>query len=118
MFPPRALVAPDAFKGTFSAAEVADAVARGLERAGVAADRCPLADGGEGTQAALLAARGGRVVEAPAHDPLGRPLTASFALLGDDGRTPSWRRPPRAGCRCCVRTSATRGRRARTARAS
>ena len=87
MLPPRALVAPDAFKGTFSAAEVAEAVARGLERAGVAADRCPLADGGEGTQAALLTARGGRVVAAPAHDPLGRPLTASFALLDDDGRT-------------------------------
>jgi glycerate kinase len=86
MTPPRVLVAPDAFKGTFAAAEVAEAVARGLERAGVLADRCPLADGGEGTQAALLAARGGRVVAAPAHDPLGRPLTASFALLGD-GRT-------------------------------
>ena len=87
MLPPRALVAPDAFKGTFSAAEVAEAVARGLERAGVAADRCPLADGGEGTQAALLTARGGRVVVAPAHDLLGRLLTASFALLDDDGRT-------------------------------
>jgi glycerate kinase len=80
------LVASDSFKGTFTAAQVADAVARGLERTGVVADRCPVADGGEGTQDALLAARGGGVVEAPAHDPLGRPLTASFALLGD-GRT-------------------------------
>lgn len=79
----RVLVAPDSFKGTFTAAQVAQAVARGVERAGIAADRCPLADGGEGTQAVLLAARGGEVVEAAAHDPLGRPLTASFALLGE-----------------------------------
>lgn len=85
MPPPRVLVAPDAFKGTHTAAEVADAVARGLERGGAVADRCPLADGGEGTQAALLAARGGRLVAAAAHDPLGRPLRASFALLDDDG---------------------------------
>ncbi len=87
MIPPRVLVAPDSFKGTFAAAQVADAIARGLERAGVVADRCPLADGGEGTRDALLAARGGRLVEAAVHDPLGRPLTASFALLGEDGRT-------------------------------
>ncbi|HEX5146523.1 MAG TPA: glycerate kinase [Conexibacter sp.] len=83
---PRVLVAPDSFKGTFAAAEVADAVARGLERAGLAADRCPAADGGEGTLDAILAARGGTRVEAPAHDPLGRPLNGCFAQLGEDGR--------------------------------
>ncbi|HEX4806103.1 MAG TPA: glycerate kinase [Conexibacter sp.] len=83
---PRALVAPDSFKGTFSAPEVADAIARGLERAGVTADRCPVADGGEGTLEAIVAARGGEVVAAPAHDPLGRPLEGCFALL-DGGRT-------------------------------
>lgn len=56
----RVLVAPDAFKGTFSAAEVADVVAAyGLERAGFECDRCPVADGGEGTTAALLSAVGG-----------------------------------------------------------
>ncbi len=56
------LVAPDAFKGTFSAWEVAAAVGRGLEAAGeVPPDLCPLADGGEGTQTVLLTALGGAV---------------------------------------------------------
>jgi glycerate kinase len=81
-----ALVAPDSFKGTFTAAEVAEAIARGLRAGGQPAGELPVADGGEGTQAALLATRGGSVVTAPAHDPLGREIEASFALL-DDGRT-------------------------------
>ncbi len=55
------LVAPDSFKGTFSAAQVAAAIGRGLEAAGEPPpDLCPLADGGEGTQAVLLTALGGR----------------------------------------------------------
>ena len=49
------LVAPDSFKGTFSAAMVAGAIGRGLERAGLMPpDLCPVADGGEGTLDALL----------------------------------------------------------------
>jgi glycerate kinase len=61
--------------------EVAEAIARGLEAAGWEADRCPIADGGEGTLEVLVGALGGEVVEADAHDPLGRPLRARFALL-------------------------------------
>jgi glycerate 2-kinase len=80
---PRVLVAPDSFKGTFSAPEVADAVARGLERRGVAADRCPVADGGEGTMSVMLAALGGRALRVASRDPLGRPIEADFALLHD-----------------------------------
>jgi len=83
---PLVLVAPDSFKGTFSAAQVAEALAAGVEEAGARADRCPVADGGEGTLDVLLAARGGEVRTAPAHDPLGRPLDARFALL-DGGAT-------------------------------
>jgi glycerate kinase len=81
----RLLLAPDSFKGTFFAVQVADALARGVERAGATADRCPVADGGEGTMEVLLAALGGRPVTAQAHDPLGREITAAFALL-DGGR--------------------------------
>ncbi|MCW3011195.1 MAG: glycerate kinase, partial [Solirubrobacterales bacterium] len=55
----RVLVAPDAFKGTHSAAQVAAAIGRGLEAAGVLPDPCPVADGGEGTLAVLLPALGG-----------------------------------------------------------
>jgi glycerate kinase len=84
--PTRYLVAPDSFKGTFDAASVAAAMGRGVEEAGAEADLCPIADGGEGTAAALLAKLGGRTVEAEAHDPLRRPITAEFALLAG-GRT-------------------------------
>ncbi len=80
----RFLVAPDSFKGTFSAVEVAGAIAAGLEAAGAEADVCPVADGGEGTMEALLAARGGSRHRAHVHDPLGRPIEAEYALL-DDG---------------------------------
>ena len=80
------LVAPDSFKGTFRAAEVAAAIGRGLERAGLLPpDLCPLADGGEGTMEALLLALGGETVAADVHDPLGRPLRAPFGLVEDGG---------------------------------
>jgi len=78
----RVLVAPDSFKGTFSAAAVADALATGIEHAGASADRCPVADGGEGTQAVLLDAHGGRIESTRVLDPLGREIEASFAVLG------------------------------------
>lgn len=73
------LIAPDAFKGTYSAREVALAIARGLRNE---VDICPLADGGEGTMEVLLDALGGHAVQAPVHDPLGRPRTCRLGLLG------------------------------------
>jgi glycerate 2-kinase len=81
----RFLVTPDSFKGTLTAIEVAAAVATGLERAGAEADRCPVADGGEGTLAVLLAAQGGRVETVRALDPLGREIDARFAVVGQTG---------------------------------
>ena len=87
--PPTALIAPDKFKGTFGAAEVAAAIASGLHSAGEGApgpDLCPLADGGDGTAEVLLEALGGEWATAPAHDALGAPIDARFALLAD-GRT-------------------------------
>ena len=80
------LVAPDAFKGTFSAARVAAAIGRGLEAEGLPIDSCPVADGGEGTLAVLLPALGGEARGTHAHDPLGRRRPAGFALL-EDGDT-------------------------------
>lgn len=80
------LVAPDSFKGTFSAAQVAAAIGRGLERAGEPPpDLCPVADGGEGTLAVLLSALGGETAGAVATDPLGRTVRAGFALVEDGG---------------------------------
>jgi glycerate 2-kinase len=80
------LVAPDSFKGTFSAVEVAEAIGRGLAAAGLEAELCPVADGGEGTQETLLASIGGEEVAVDdVRDPLGRRITAPFALV-DGGR--------------------------------
>lgn len=80
------LVAPDSFKGTFSAREVAEAIGRGLARAGRSVDLCPVADGGEGTLAALAPALRAQPRHADVHDPLGRPLRGAYALSAD-GRT-------------------------------
>jgi glycerate kinase len=74
------LVAPDSFKGTFSAAQVAEAIGRGLAAVGLAADLCPIADGGEGTLDALVAARHRRRVIVS--DPLGRRVAAEYGLTG------------------------------------
>ena len=65
------------------AREAADALARGFARAGVLAERLPLADGGDGTAEALHAALGGEWREAAVSDPLGRAVTARFLLLPD-----------------------------------
>jgi len=81
--PRRLLVAPDSFKGTFSAPEVAAAIGAGITAAGGRADLCPVADGGEGTAETLRAALGGEVCRARAHDPLGREIEAGFVLLSD-----------------------------------
>ncbi|HEX6583669.1 MAG TPA: glycerate kinase [Thermoleophilaceae bacterium] len=78
-----ALVAPDSFKGTFSAREVAAAIADGLRSADREARELPVADGGEGTMEVLVTALGGEVRTVTASDPLGRPIEAGFALLPD-----------------------------------
>jgi glycerate kinase len=80
------LVAPDSFKGTFTAPQVAAAIGRGLERAGlVPPDLCPVADGGEGTSTVLLTQLGGETAGITATDPLGRDVRAGYVLLEDGG---------------------------------
>jgi glycerate 2-kinase len=77
------LVAPDSFKGTFSAREVASAIAAGLRAADREARELPVADGGEGTMEVLVNILGGELRTVTASDPLGRPIEAGFALLPD-----------------------------------
>jgi glycerate kinase len=82
--PARVVLAPDKFKGTLTAAEVAEALAAGLR--GVAGDVVlsvvPVADGGDGTLAVALA-RGFRPVQVPAADALGHSATAVIGVCGD-----------------------------------
>ncbi len=79
----RVVVAPAPFKEALGAAEAAAAIALGVRLTGAEAVEVPVADGGEGTLAALVAAAGGRLLQAPARDPLARPITAEFGLLPD-----------------------------------
>jgi glycerate kinase len=77
------LVAPDKFKGSLTAAEVASVVAEGFAAVSPEPVRMlPVADGGDGTVAAAVAA-GFRRVPARVHGPTGRRVTAYFALRDD-----------------------------------
>ncbi len=78
--PETILVAPDKFKGSFSAVKVADALARGLIASGRPVDLCPVADGGKGTLAVLMGPMGLEPATAEVCDPLGRPVRMSFGL--------------------------------------
>jgi glycerate kinase len=81
-----AVVAPDKFKLTLTAGQVARAMAAGLRSAGVGTVSRPVADGGEGTAPALVAAAGGTWRLASVTDPLGRPVEGRFGML-DAGDT-------------------------------
>jgi glycerate kinase len=78
----RVVVAPDKLRGTLSAAEAAAALAAGWRRADPRADveEVPVADGGEGTLDALVAALGGEVRWTRVGGPLGDPVEAPFGV--------------------------------------
>jgi glycerate kinase len=77
------VVAPAAFKGALSAAAAARALAAGLQLAttGIEVRVVPVADGGEGTLDALVAACAGRRRATRVADPLGRPIDAAIGEL-------------------------------------
>ena len=74
---PRLVAAPDKFRGTATAAEVATAVGRAARRAGWTAEEIPMSDGGEG----LLLAVGGTPQHTAVPGPLGAPVEAEWRLL-------------------------------------
>ncbi|MDP3534641.1 MAG: glycerate kinase [Halomonas sp.] len=78
------LLCPDSFKDALSAEQAARAMASGVKRATPAATLtvCPLADGGEGSLEALIAATGAERRELTVQDALGRPRLASWGWLG------------------------------------
>ncbi len=82
--PYRVVIAPDKFKGSLSAPEVAAHLARGLAEAvpGVRTDEVPVADGGDGTVDAAAAA-GYQRIDVQVTGPTGEPVTAAFAIRGD-----------------------------------
>lgn len=84
----RVVVAPQSLKGSLSAAEAGQAIARGVSEVYPDAEISivPVADGGEGTTQALVDASGGRLVQREVTGPLGTPVRAFLGLMGD-GRT-------------------------------
>ncbi|MEV5839386.1 glycerate kinase [Nocardia sp. NPDC052112] len=78
---PRVVIAPDKFKGSLTAPEVAAALAAGIARgvADVEIRRVPVADGGDGTVDAFVAA-GWERIEVDAPGPTGAPDTAAYAV--------------------------------------
>ena len=86
----RIVIAPDSFKESLDAQAVAQAVARGLRRVlpNIETVCVPVADGGEGTTQALVAATAGSVKTQNVTGPLGRPLDALWGLLGEQSDTP------------------------------
>ena len=91
----RILVCPNAFKGSLTAAAAAEAIRAGVERAAaglraenstwreeIVIDILPLADGGDGTLATLVAATGGEIILCRVRGPLGLPVDAAWGRLG------------------------------------
>ncbi len=81
------VIAPQAFKGSLSALQAADAIAKGALRVFPDARlvRVPVADGGDGTLDALVNATSGTFHEAKVLGPLGSPIDARWGVLGDGG---------------------------------
>src|SRR5437762_13047826 len=77
------LIAPDKFKGSLSAREVAKNIAAGLRDVlpDAKIDMMPMADGGEGTAEVIGDALDSHWVNCAAHDPLGREIDAGYAWI-------------------------------------
>jgi glycerate kinase len=85
MFEMRILIAPDKFKGSLSARQVAENIALGIRDVipDAQIEIAPVADGGEGTAEVICNARSGEWVTCRAHGPLGNPIEARYVWLGE-----------------------------------
>src|SRR5256885_17005614 len=82
----RILLAPDKFKGSLSARQVAENIAFGIRDVipDAQIEIAPVADGGEGTAEVICNARGGEWVTCRAHGPLGDMIEARYVWLGEN----------------------------------
>ena len=79
------ILAPDSFKGSLSAAEVAESMSRGVRKVFPAAQitKIPLSDGGEGLVDSLVKATGGEIIYQQVTGPLGNHVPSFWGILGD-----------------------------------
>jgi glycerate kinase len=82
----KVVIAPDSYKESLTALEVATEIEAGFRAVFPDAEyiKLPMADGGEGTVAAMVAATGGTLVEMDVTGPLGEPVKACYGLTGDE----------------------------------
>ena len=82
----RILIAPDKFKGTLNAREVAQHIAEGLIDVlpDAEIEIVPIADGGEGTAEAVCDVRGCSWLECKVHDALGREINARYGWIDQE----------------------------------
>ena len=80
------VIAPDSYKESLSALEVATAIEQGFREIWPDADyvKIPVADGGEGTVEAMVAATQGHLVHVDVTGPLGNTIQAFYGLSGDE----------------------------------
>lgn len=81
----RIVIAPDSFKGSLDAEDAANIIKEGVLSVMPQAEveLIPMADGGEGTVDAMVAATGGRIVKAVVKGPLLEDVESRFGILGD-----------------------------------
>jgi glycerate kinase len=79
------IIAPDSFKGSLTALQVAKSIERGIKKVDANIETCivPMADGGEGTVQSLIDASGGKIVETTVCDPLMRQFESFYGIMGD-----------------------------------
>lgn len=84
MKPMKIVIAPDSFKESLSALEVADAIEQGIKQIFPHCDtvKIPVADGGEGTVQSMVDATGGSMVSREVMGPLGQKVQAHYGILG------------------------------------
>lgn len=82
----RVIIAPDSYKGSLTAMEVANCIEEGISRysKNIEIIKVPMADGGEGTVQALVDATGGKIINLKVCDPLLREVDSFYGILGDD----------------------------------
>ena len=79
------VIAPDSFKGSLTALEVAKSIEKGIKNVDQSIETLivPMADGGEGTVQSLIDASGGKIIELTVHDPLFRKINSFYGIMGD-----------------------------------
>lgn len=77
------ILAIDSFKGCLTSEEVEAIFAQALTARGATVRSLPMSDGGEGMLEAFISALHGQIVPAEVHDPLMRPLLASYGIAPD-----------------------------------